>query len=191
MLPIRKILTGLAIAATITTASTIINISPIIAAEVSLNEILAGKTVPNSIKLKDLTPEWRGLSTNGQFELGNTFQTIFAAFGGGAFTASYYTKGQTISLGSETYLIAYSLQEQPEKIAADTNLGLSLLNLKTIGSLTNIRSFNVSTETVLLEKQLQGTRAMFPPTKPVQPDVKTPTATPAPVAKPTRPRRRK
>jgi hypothetical protein len=190
MLPLRQILTGLAIAATMITTATIAEINPSIAAEVSLNEILAGKTVPNSIKLKDLTPEWRGLSTSGQFELGNTFQSIFASFYGGAFNASYYTKGQTISLAGETYMVAYSLQEQPEKIGADTNLGLSLLNLKTIGSLTNIRSFNVSTETALLEKQLQGTRAMFPAPKPVQPEVE-PAKKPTPTAKPVRTRRRK
>jgi hypothetical protein len=185
---LRQISIGLAIAATL-------SISPAthyssFAAETSLNEILTGKTVPNSIKLRDLTPEWRGLSTSGQFEIGNTFQTIFGAFFGGTFNASYYTKGQTISMAGETYMVAYSLQEQPEKIVPETPLGLSLLNLKTIGSLTNIRSFNLSTETALLEKQLQGTRAMFSPTKPIQPEVKTPEVVPAPVRKPTRRRRK-
>ncbi len=185
MLSMRQILIGLAIAAaTITTT-----IAPSFAAETSLNEILAGKTVANTIKLKDLTPEWRGLSTSGQFEIGNTFQMIFSSFFGGAFNASYYTKGQTIAMAGETYMVAYSLQAQPEKISADTMLGLSLLNMKTIGSLTNIRSFNLPIETALLEKQLQGSRAMFSPTKPVQPDVKTPEILPAPAVKPTRRRK--
>jgi hypothetical protein len=181
----RKILIGLAIAATIATTAT--TIEPIFAAEPSLNEILTGKTVPNAIKLKDLTPEWRGLSTSGQFEIGNTFQTIFGAFFGGAFNASYYTKGQTISMAGETYMVAYSLQEQPEKIAPDTTLGLSLLNMKTIGSLTNIRSFNLSTETALLEKQLQGTRSMFTPKS--TPEIKPPVNSTPPAAKPTRRRK--
>jgi hypothetical protein len=182
----RKILIGLAIAAaTITTT-----IDPSFAAEASLNEILAGKTVPNTIELKELTPEWKALSTSGQFELGNTFQTIFASFMGGSFNPSYYTKGQTISLAGETYLIAYSLQGQPEKIGSNTALILSLLNLKTIGSLTNIRTFNLQTETALLEKQLQGAQTMFPP-KPPQSEVKPSEDTPPPAPKPTRRRKTK
>jgi hypothetical protein len=174
----RKILVGLAIAAA--TITTTIDLS--IAAEPNLSEALAGKTVPNTIELKDLTAEWRGLSTSGQFEIGNNFQTLFASFFGGALNASYYTKGQTISLAGETYMVAYSLQEQPDKIAANTKLGLSLLNLKTIGSLTNIRGFNLATETVMLEKQLQGTRTMFTPPRSTKPAE----TSPIPTAKPTR-----
>jgi hypothetical protein len=167
----RQVLIGLTIA--VATIVTTIDLS--LAAEPNLNEILAGKTVPNTIELKDFTPQWRGLSTSGQFEIGNNFQTMFASFFGGSLNASYYTKGQTISLAGETYLVAYSLQEQPDKISTNTKLTLSLLNLKTIGSLTNIRSFNLATETVMLEKQLQGVRTMLTPPRSVQPSEKSPT----------------
>jgi hypothetical protein len=87
-------------------------------------------------------------------------------------------------------MVAYSLQEQPEKITGETTLGLSLLNIKTIGSLNNIRSFNLATETALLEKQSQSTRAIFSPPKMTQNE--TPTEVkPAAVTPPkTQPKRR-
>jgi hypothetical protein len=160
-----KILVRLAIAATISTAAIPSITRSSLAASPTLSEILTGKTVPNTIKISDLTPDWRALSTSGQFEFGNTIQMMLSSFTGGAFSPSYYTKGQTISLAGETYMVAYSLQEQPEKITGETTLGLSLLNIKTIGSLNNIRSFNLATETALLEKQSQSTRSIFSPPK--------------------------
>jgi hypothetical protein len=159
----RKTITSLAIA--VATIGLFSNTS--VSAQPNLNDILNGKSIPSTVKLKDLNPEWRGLSTSGQFEFANTFQTIFSSFFGGALNASYYTKGQTVNIGTETYIVAYSLQDKPEKITADTPLSLSLLNLKTIGSLNNIRVFNLKTESEMLTKQLQGA-AMFtpPPAKP-------------------------
>jgi hypothetical protein len=170
----------LAISATIAIVSVPISTHLSFAAEPTLSEILSGKTIPNTVKLKELTTEWRTLATNGQFELGSSIQSLFTSFTGMSLYGSYYTKGQTISLAGESYIVAYSLQEKPEKITGETPLGLSLLNMKTIGSLTNIHSFNLATETVLLEKQLQGA-AMFNPPKSTQPEVKPEEATPVPV----------
>jgi hypothetical protein len=160
-----NILIRLAIAATISTAAIPSITRSSFAADPTLSEILSGKTVPNTVKIRDLTPDWRALATSGQFEFGNTIQMMVSSFTGGAFSPSYYTKGQTISLAGETYMVAYSLQEQPEKITGETTLRLSLLNVKTIGSLNNIRSFNLATETALLEKQSQSTRTIFSPPK--------------------------
>jgi hypothetical protein len=174
-----NILLRLAISAAIATVALPISIRPSCAAEPTLNEILTGKTVPNTIKLKDLTPEWRALATTGQLDFGNTFQAMMTAFGAGALNSSYYTKGQTIALAGETYMVAYSLLDRPDKITGETTLGLSLLNLKTIGSLTNIRTFNVMTETALLEKQLQGMGAFTSPKSPPT-EVKQEEVTPAP-----------
>jgi hypothetical protein len=61
-------------------------------------------------------------------------------------------------------MVAYSLQDKPEKITNNTPLSLSLLNLKTIGSLNNIRVFNLKTESEMLTKQLQAA-PMFTPAK--------------------------
>jgi hypothetical protein len=185
-----KILIRLAISATIATIAIPIATHLSIAAEPTLSEILSGKTIPNTVKLKDLTPEWRSLATNGQFELGSSIQSLFTSFTGMSLFGNYYTKGQTISLAGESYIVAYSLQEKPEKITGEIPLGLSLLNMKTIGSLTNIHSFNLATETAVLEKQLQGA-AMFNPPKSTQPEVKPEEVTPVPSKpKPKKKRRR-
>ena len=124
-----------------------------LAAEPSLANVLSGNTIPTSIKLKELTPEWRVMSTNGQFEIGN-FQAFVGLFGGGSFATNYYTKGQTVSIGSETYIVAYSLLSLADKVSPEMPLNLSLLNLKTIGSMSNIRGFETIAETKVLEKQL-------------------------------------
>jgi hypothetical protein len=141
--------------------------APRLAAEPSLASVLSGNSVPTSIKLKDLTPEWRAMSTNGQFEMGN-FQAFISAFGGGSFATSYYTKGQTVSIGSETYIVAYSLLSLVDKISPEMSLNLSLLNLKTIGSMSNIRTFEPIAETKVLENQLASLQVanIFNPNKP-------------------------
>jgi hypothetical protein len=63
-----KIFIRLAISATISTVAIPISTHIIFAAEPTLSEVLSGKTIPNTVKLKDLTPEWRTLATNGQSE---------------------------------------------------------------------------------------------------------------------------
>jgi hypothetical protein len=132
----------------------VISVTPrLLAAEPSFASILSGNSIPSVIKLKDLTPEWRAMSTNGQVEIGN-FQALVSLFGGGSFANNYYTKGQTVSIGSETYIVAYSLISLPEKISPELALNLSLLNLKTIGSMSNIRNFETVAETKVLEAQL-------------------------------------
>jgi hypothetical protein len=137
-----------------------------LAGEPSLANVLSGNSVPTSIELKKLTPEWRAMSTNGQFEFGN-FQAFVNIFGGGSFATNYYTKGQTVSIGSETYIVAYSLLSLVEKVSPETLLNLSLLNLKTIGSMSNIRAFDPISETKVLERQLATLQVanIFDPTK--------------------------
>jgi hypothetical protein len=153
-----------------------------LAAEPSLANVLSGNSLPTAIKFKDLTPDWRVMSTNGQFEFGN-FQAFVGIFGGGFFATSYYTKGQTVSIGSETYIVAYSLLSLVDTVAPETLLNLSLLNLKTIGSMSNIRTFDSIAETKVLERQLASLQFanIFDPTKTGKPKDKPdePTAKPA------------
>ena len=164
----------------------VVHTIPMLAAEPSLANVLSGNSVPTSIELKKLTPEWRAMSTNGQFEFGN-FQAFIGIFGGGALATTYYTKGQTVSIGSETYIVAYSLLSIVEKVTPETLLNLSLLNLKTIGTMSNIRAFETASETKVLERQLATLQVanIFDPTKiekpkdtPVEPTTK-PTEEPA------------
>jgi hypothetical protein len=163
--------------------------------DAGLSNIFSGNKIPTSIKLKELNPEWRGMSTNGPVEIGN-LQMLVNTSAGGSFSATYYTKGQTVTIGSETYIVAYSLLSVVEKVTPDLPLNLSLLNLKTVGSLSNIRPFDVAKETKVLEKQLAMIQLanIYDPTKSTEPSPETtPEASPevTPSVKPTKkPRRR-
>jgi hypothetical protein len=165
--------------------------------DAGLSNIFSGNKIPTSIKLKELNPEWRGMSTNGPVEIGN-LQMLVNTSAGGSFSATYYTKGQTVTIGSETYIVAYSLLSMVEKVTPELPLNLSLLNLKTVGSLSNIRPFDVAKETKVLEKQLAMIQLanIYDPTKSTEPSPETtPTVDPSPEVtpsvKPTRkPRRR-
>jgi hypothetical protein len=170
-------------------------ITPRSTADLSVASVLSGNNIPTSVKLKELTPEWRVMSTNGQFEFGN-IQTFINLFGGGSFATNYYTKGQTVSIGSETYIVAYSLLSLVDKVSEEMSLNLSLLNLKTIGSMSNIHAFESKAETIALERQLGSLQVtnIFNPTKPTaadQPAEATDTVKPADEVKPQPPVRRK
>ncbi len=164
-------------------------------ADVSVASVLSGNNIPTSVKLSELTPEWRVMSTNGQFEFGN-IQTFINLFGGGSFATNYYTKGQTVSIGSETYIVAYSLLSLVDKVSGEMPLNLSLLNLKTIGSMSNIHAFEPKAETIALERQLGSLQVtnIFNPTKSTEADKPaepTDTVKPADEVKPKSPVRRK
>ncbi len=127
-----------------------------------LKELLSGKTIPLEMKFKDLDKEWRRVSAS---ETGNMMQAYSAMLGGSGGSA-YYTKGQTVTVGNETYIVAYHSQtkvinffalaqagqggggkmQEPEKLTPETPLMLSLLNLRMTGSLNDIRPFNLEQE---------------------------------------------
>jgi hypothetical protein len=185
------------IAATLETKPTILT-SPLLAADPTLANILSGNSIPTALRLKDLAPDWRAMTTNGQFEFGN-FQTFFSSFAGGSLTTNYYTKGQTVVVGSETYIVAYSLMSIADKISPDVPLNLSLLNLRTSGTMSNIRAFDLVKETKILEKQLSILQLanVFDPTKmnedkdkPEDVKPEEPVVTPPPKKPPVRKKRR-
>jgi hypothetical protein len=134
-------------------------------------ELFGGRNIPTSIRLRELSGEWRALGTNGPLELGN-FQMLVNSSAGGSFAATYYTKGQTITVGTETYIVAYSLFTLVDKVTPEIPLSLSLLNIKTVGSFSNIRPFDVGKETKVLEKQLAMIKLanVWDPTKATEPD---------------------
>jgi hypothetical protein len=105
----------------------------------------------NTVLLGSLTNEWRVMGISNSGELG--FASLYM-YSGAFPTTSYYTKGQSIAIGSDNFLVAYSLSNLTDKISADTPLTLSLLNLKNIGTFSNIRAFDLAKETNVLEKQL-------------------------------------
>jgi hypothetical protein len=155
-------------------------------------ELFGGRNIPTSVRLRELSGEWRALGTNGPLELGN-FQMLVNSSAGGSFAATYYTKGQTITVGTETYVVAYSLFTLVDKVTPEIPLSLSLLNLKTVGSFSNIRPFDVGKETKVLEKQLAMIKLsnVWDPTKAAEPEPSyrpepSETVKPAPGKKPVR-----
>jgi len=122
----------------------------------TFKDLLAGKTVPLSLKLKDLTSDWRRFTTGSGAEMpANITRVMFGAGSGG-----YYSRGETVTAEGETYLIAYRLQTKqldvtilmrgqpsaPEKPTPDTTLTLCLLHLRTLDSFTDIRPFDLEVE---------------------------------------------
>jgi hypothetical protein len=168
-----------------------------------LQQVLSGKEFAHSLKLKDLTAEWRHVSIAtsdksadggdamkqlmqlgmmGQQAKGGAndaaggmaaMSMLGGLFGGGNDSApSYYTLGKTASIAGETFLVAYKLQsktpnfmeliaqsakdggKEPDfaKLAADskptgeTELALTLINVRSITTLGSIRPFDLNRE---------------------------------------------
>src|SRR5579884_34938 len=130
----------------------------------TFKQLLSGTEPPLTMKLKDLNGDWRRMNVTGASEIGMggymamlTSMVSEMGMGGGV----YYTRGDTVTIGSETYIIAYSPKARkldfsvlmhssappaPEKLTPDTTLTLSLLNQRSIGSLTDIRPFDMNEE---------------------------------------------
>jgi hypothetical protein len=127
----------------------------------SLARVLSGSGAPLSIKAKDLTPAWR------QFVIGSPENLALQAMvaGAGVPPSVFYTKGFTVSMGGETYLVTYRAQPKlgpqtgirpgrsadedptaPPLLAPDATLTLSLLNLRTAGNLNDVRPFDPNTD---------------------------------------------
>jgi len=120
-------------------------------------KLLSSKRFPLTVRMGSLDSKWRRLTLGGAG--GGELASFYGAmFGGGA----YYTKGETVALAGETYLVAYTVSRKPMDFAsmmrsgeppappevnADTQLGLSLINLRITGTLNDIRPFDFEEET--------------------------------------------
>jgi len=148
----QKIKTGLATAVVLATG---LSGAPAHSQQVELKDFISGTKAPLSLQMKDLTTEYRRLVVTGQSDMGTYMQMIGASVG--VETNVYYTKGETVEMGGETYLLAYRPQmpidprvfngghgEQPVVTppGRNTKLALSLLNLRTSGSLNDVRPFD-------------------------------------------------
>ena len=123
-----------------------------------LKPLLAGTSnVPLTLKLGDLNGDWRRMSVGQPVDL-NGVTRFYSSFLAGGPDDVYYTKGDQVTVGADQYLVAYHAPAQkldlaamfksgtpqmpkPTKLTADTVLSLSLLNLHTISSLSDIRPF--------------------------------------------------
>lgn len=129
-----------------------------------MSTLLRGDQTPLTHKLSDLDGTWRRLSVSASADSANPGQAYLSLLSGTGTADYYYTQGQTETVGSETYLVAYHRQTPPFDFAAlmragnsadppkpipltpDTVLSLSLLNLRTAGSLNDIRPFDMQQE---------------------------------------------
>jgi len=91
----------------------------------------------------------------------------------------YYSQGRSIKIGDESYLVAYTVEmkgsdyslrmygrpsanaPEPEKITGDTELGLNLLNLRNLSSLSGLRTFDLKAELALFDQYLQDYKEMM------------------------------
>ena len=118
---------------------------------------LSGDKYPLTLKLKDLDSSWRGVKLGNSGDAGDQLQ-VYAAMITGSTQSLYYTKGETVILAGELYLVAYHHQISIDyaallrggatapvlpKPTPDTTLSLSLLNVRLIGSLTDIQPFSL------------------------------------------------
>lgn len=127
----------------------------------SLRQLLSGSDVPTTIKAKDLTAEYRVVKAGDNMELTIMQMRMFDMNPLTALGGVYYTKGDTVKINDITYLIGYRATEDPQelqrrmrdhdpgdnpfeprKLVAGETLTLSLLNLRTAGSLNDVRAFD-------------------------------------------------
>jgi hypothetical protein len=151
-------------------------------------ELISGQQAPLTKQLKDLDDSWRQIAISGQYEMADLMKSWTNLFAPGMYDNIYYTQGQTVKVNDENYIVAYRLASSgeplninswlegfmgsisgvtggdcaaitsPEKITPETTISLSLLNLKTIGSLNNVRPFDLETDLALLEKAEQQSK---------------------------------
>lgn len=118
-----------------------------------LLEVLEGDRYPLSFQLKDLDSSWRVFSISGQLEAG-LFLTIIGSFIGVA-PNEYYTQGETVNVGNQTYLVVYGIPFSVTEAAPEAPVTLSLLNLRAISTMNNIQPFDLDAELAKLQIRLQ------------------------------------
>jgi hypothetical protein len=80
-------------------------------------DLVAGTAVPHAVKLKELTSEWRRMTVGGEAVLGmggmmQMMQSVGSMFGGGGASDTFFTRGATITIGDQQFLIGYRLPVQ-------------------------------------------------------------------------------
>jgi len=137
---------------------------PACADNLTLAQLLGGKVVPLGMQLKEVPAGWVRLCVSGQPGVSEMAQ-MFSTMMGGHAAGVFYTKGDMLALEGEKYLVAYGVPMRPvdpaamqngprapEPLTADTPLSLSLLKMQTLGSIIDIRPFDLASE-IKVEKE--------------------------------------
>jgi hypothetical protein len=152
---------------------------------------IGGITLDATKKMKDLDGSWRRVTLGGPLDLGHWAQVI-ADYLGTPNPDFAYTNGQTVTLGTETYLVAYrptfkgpglmgmmmnagaGQMPEPPKLTGETMLSLSLLNLRSTGSLDDIRTFDLKAEVAEYAKALENLDSFMSMMNAMKPDMSSP-----------------
>ena len=119
-----------------------------------LQAALSGSKFPLTLRIRDLDSGWRRIILGGPDTLSavapqGLAQGLLDSISQANF---YYTKGEAVTLGTETFLIAYHPVPRPDRDAAppdaarpvfpppDTELTLSLINVRQIAELGDVRA---------------------------------------------------
>ena len=128
--------------------------------KMTTKEVLSGKPFPLTMKLKDIDGDWRVFSAPDA--VGNqTLVNLYALSGNIIGLNSSFTKGDEVTLGSETFIVAYRPRVKLPSMAAlsssaldphafdsmklteNSVMSLSLINLRTTGAISDIRPFDM------------------------------------------------
>jgi hypothetical protein len=138
----------------------------------AFQSVLSGRVVPLSMKLKDFDRSWRRFVAGGAET--DTMAQLYGPMMGGA--TAVYTKGDTVVLAGETFLIAYRPQvkgqgiyamitgrrrtEEEEGVSGETTASLCLLNVRNLTGMTDIRPFDLQAEIAEFEQMSEAMQAM-------------------------------
>lgn len=122
-------------------------VGPVRCEQLTIKQAMSG-SVPLAIKAKDLTTDWRTFHIAEQAGLSE----LMGAYGQ---SSPYYTKGEQLMIGHDTYLIAYHVPDDASTplayvnpmgpaatLTSDSELRLTLVNVSTEGGLTDIQPFD-------------------------------------------------
>lgn len=149
-------------------------------------KLLQGKTHPPTILLKDLNSDWKRFSmepAGASQGMGGWLQMIYSMVGMGSSAAGNrcYTKGDTVEIADQVFLVTYKLPAKPFDISLftnqdamknamkpvaltpDTKLLISLINFKSSNGFFNLRAFDLQQE--LKESEEESKAA--PPSLPI------------------------
>ena len=129
--------------------------------EMTFADLLTGKTHPLSLTLQAMGPEWRRFNlTSGQNQLSDML-VMMRMRAGQPGSEGYFTRGDVVTMGSETFLVAYRVETgpidfrqlmedgeelPPIRLTPDTRVTLSLLNLRLVSGLESIQPFDLNGE---------------------------------------------
>lgn len=137
----------------------------------ALRNLVTGTTLPLNLSLKDLNSEWTALKISSAQDSSSYSDMLMSLMGGGGGSDMVYTKGDTLKIGTETYVAVYKRKlksfnpyemgrsgpPKPEPLKADTKLWLSLLNIRLIQQLSEMTPFDLQAQISSSEEASIGT----------------------------------